>query len=139
VAGSMNRSTYDKVQQECSGGACSEEGMRDVDAGRTQQALANVGFVVGCVGVAAFATLLIVDMARPSPSRRRAASRALGPAAAVGECRTRAARAASRSTPRRTAAPRTGARPARSRMQRQRAVAARASSHPATQAFSIAI
>ena len=43
-----------------SAGPCSTSHADDISSGKTQQTLANVGLIVGAVGVAAGATLIVV-------------------------------------------------------------------------------
>lgn len=62
VAGAASQSTYDKLVERCGSAACPPELANDVDTGKTQQTIANVGLVVGIVGVAAGATLFVIDM-----------------------------------------------------------------------------
>ncbi len=62
VAGAASQTTYDKLVDRCGSTACPPELANDVDTGKTQQTLANVGLVVGIVGVAAGATLFVIDM-----------------------------------------------------------------------------
>jgi hypothetical protein len=64
VVGSMSRSTYSDLEDECPGRVCPPERQEDIDAGKTQQLVANVGLVVGIVGVATGATLFIIDEKR---------------------------------------------------------------------------
>jgi len=77
VAGAMNRATYDDLQQRCPNKICSADAREDVDAGRRQQTVANVGAVLAVGGLGAGVALLIVD-------RSRAPSRAARPRVWVG-------------------------------------------------------
>lgn len=62
VFGLMNHSTYDAVEARCANG-CDPAIVQDqIDEGETQQTVANVGLVVGAVGVAAAATLLVIEL-----------------------------------------------------------------------------
>ncbi|MEJ7733313.1 MAG: tetratricopeptide repeat protein [Polyangiaceae bacterium] len=61
VAGLMSRSTYSELEDSCGNGPCASERQSDIDAGQTQQTLANVGLVVGIVGVGAGVTLFFLS------------------------------------------------------------------------------
>jgi hypothetical protein len=67
VFGLMDNSTYSDLQSACPHNQCPASKQSEVDNGRTQQTLANVGLVVGAVGVAAGATLFVLSL-RKSPS-----------------------------------------------------------------------
>jgi len=66
VAGSMSNSTYDKLKSSCGEGPCPQEFAADVDKGKTQQTVANVGLIIGAVGVAAGATLFVLSLRKKS-------------------------------------------------------------------------
>ncbi len=72
VAGSMSKSTYSSLEKDCGAGPCPSSRADDISAGRTQQTLANVGLVIGAVGVAAGATLLVLSLGKnksaPAPT-----------------------------------------------------------------------
>lgn len=72
VGGAMANHTYSTLESEC-GGPCPADRASDVSAGKTQQTVANVGLVVGVVGVAAGATLFVLS-GRHAGSKGRAAS-----------------------------------------------------------------
>ncbi len=67
VAGGLSLSTYGEVEDKCGsqpGGKCTAQADLDtIDEGEQQQMIANIGLIVGGVGLAAGATLLIVDLA----------------------------------------------------------------------------
>ncbi len=67
VAGGLSLSTYSEVEDKCSaqpGGRCSSAAdLETIDKGEQQQLIANIGLIVGAVGLAGGATLLIVDLA----------------------------------------------------------------------------
>ena len=72
VAGSMSKSTYSSLEKECGTAPCPSSRADDISSGKTQQTLANVGLVVGAVGVAAGATLLVLSLGKnksaPAPT-----------------------------------------------------------------------
>jgi hypothetical protein len=61
VEGSASNTTYDRLKSNCSG-PCPQSFAADVDKGKTQQTLANVGLGVGIAGLAVGATLFVVSM-----------------------------------------------------------------------------
>ncbi len=78
VAGAMTSATYSDLESSC-GGRCPPGGSYDDDisSGKTTQTLANVGLIVGAVGVAAGVTLFIISRepdkksdAPPAPAAR---------------------------------------------------------------------
>ena len=72
VAGSMSKSTYSTLEKECGAGPCAASHADEISSGKTQQTLANVGLIVGAVGVAAGATLVVLSTRKskgpPAPS-----------------------------------------------------------------------
>jgi hypothetical protein len=72
IFGVMDNSTYSDLQSKCplpataSTGRCPPGSQSEIDSGRTQQTLANVGLVVGAVGVAAGATLFVLSLNKSS-------------------------------------------------------------------------
>jgi hypothetical protein len=78
VAGTLSRSTHSELQDTCPGNVCPAERQADIDHGKTQQAIANVGLVVGIAGVGTAVTLFMIDRpARPSTGAGRRARLAL--------------------------------------------------------------
>ncbi len=77
VAGAMNVATHARLEEACPGGACPPDHADDIDAGRTQQTVANVGLVVGAVGAAAAVTLVAIELGRSPDGRSSALS--IGP------------------------------------------------------------
>jgi len=61
VAGLMASNTYSDLSSSCSG-PCPPDRQDDVDAGKTQQTLANIGLIVGGVGLVAGATLFVLSV-----------------------------------------------------------------------------
>ncbi len=73
VTGLMAKSTFDKLDSECKGG-CSDAGhLGDIDHGKSLQTTANIGLVVGLVGLGTGAALVLLggkgaDSAASSPA-----------------------------------------------------------------------
>lgn len=80
IEGSMSKSTYDDLQKTCAG-PCPSNRADDVDKGKTQQTLANVGLVVGAVGIAAGATLFVLSLRGGKKSDAPQTSLVVGPSA----------------------------------------------------------
>jgi hypothetical protein len=60
VTGLMAKSTFDKLESECKGG-CSDAGhLGDIDHGKALQTTANVGLVIGLVGLGTGVTLVLL-------------------------------------------------------------------------------
>jgi len=76
--GSLAQSRFDELEQDC-GGRCPEDRQADVDSGRTLQTVANVSLVVGVVGLASGATLVVLGW--PKDEDTRQVSLRVGPAA----------------------------------------------------------
>jgi hypothetical protein len=68
VAAIMAKSTYDDLGSACNGGPCPPSKADEISSGKTQQTIANVGLVVGIVGVAAGATLFVLSMPKGAPA-----------------------------------------------------------------------
>lgn len=75
VAGSMSNGTFSELEDACGGGPCPSSQNDVIDRGQTEQTIANVGLIVGAVGLAAGAALLIVDLTSGSDGADAAASR----------------------------------------------------------------
>ena len=84
AAGSMSNATFANLEQTCRG-PCPANRADDVSAGKTEQTVANIGLIVGALGVAAGVTLFVVSHTpertekagrgeRARPSRMQAAS-----------------------------------------------------------------
>ncbi len=71
VAGLLSKGTYDDLASSCHG-PCPRSRQSDIDAGKTQQTVANVGLVVGIVGAAAGVTLFVLS----APAKDKPASAA---------------------------------------------------------------
>jgi hypothetical protein len=66
IFGLMDNSTYSDLQGACPQGHCPASKQSEIDSGRTQQTIANVGLVVGAVGVATGATLFVLSLSSKS-------------------------------------------------------------------------
>lgn len=77
VAGAMTNATYGDLRDTC-GGPCPVDRTEDIEAGRTQQTVANVGLAMGLVGAAAGATLFILSETGGPSSSPRATGLAIG-------------------------------------------------------------
>jgi hypothetical protein len=73
VGGLMANSTYSDLSSSCIG-PCPESRKDDVDAGKTEQLVANVGLAVGAVGLAVGTTLLILSFSGGSSDVHGAAT-----------------------------------------------------------------
>lgn len=64
VLGSMSNAKYNDLQDKCGagGGSCPPGSQSDIDSGKSLQTFANVGLVVGVVGVAAGATFFVLSL-----------------------------------------------------------------------------
>lgn len=78
VAGSMSRGTFSDLEAACRGGVCPESRADDIDRGKSQQTIANVGLVVGLLGAGGGVALWLIDGAHEGGSGTRARV-ALGP------------------------------------------------------------
>ncbi len=81
VAGLMSNATYSDLERDCGNGPCPPGHEDDISAGKTQQTIANIGLVVGAVGIAAAATLFVLSPSSSSTSSPGAAAR--GPRARI--------------------------------------------------------
>jgi hypothetical protein len=67
IFGLMDNSTYSDLKNACPGNMCPPDKQSQIDSGRTQQTLANVGLVVGALGLAGGATLFALSLSsKPS-------------------------------------------------------------------------
>ena len=76
VAGSIAKSNFNSLQDSCAG-RCDPSKQSDVDSGRRTTTIANIGLVVGAVGVAAGATLFVLS--RPTTEAPASTAVSVGP------------------------------------------------------------
>jgi hypothetical protein len=70
IAGSMAKSEFDQIEEECGSQRCSDPKYADnIDSGRRLQTMANVGLVVGAVGLVAGGTMILLG----GPKKREGA------------------------------------------------------------------
>jgi hypothetical protein len=79
IAGVLAKSTYDDLNGACHGGPCPTSKQGEIDSGKTQQTVANVGLVIGAVGVAAGVTLFVISMPKRETSPAPATALLVGP------------------------------------------------------------
>jgi hypothetical protein len=77
--GLAHRSTFDDLEDQCPDGRCPPELAGDADTGRTYQAVANVGFIVGLVGLAAGTALVVTSFGGEDEGETGTASLAVSP------------------------------------------------------------
>jgi hypothetical protein len=66
IFGLMDKSTYGDLQNSCPNNVCPPGKATEVDSGKTQQAVANVGLVIGAVGLATGVTLFLLSPSKSS-------------------------------------------------------------------------
>jgi hypothetical protein len=59
VLGAMSNAKYNSLEKACAGSVCTPDHQSDIDKGKRYQTLANVGLVVGAVGLGASAALFV--------------------------------------------------------------------------------
>jgi len=78
VFGVLNHAKYSDVQDQCSDNLCSDDVREDAERGHTYQTIANVGLIVGVVGLGTAVALVLTEP--DATSARRLATRvAVGP------------------------------------------------------------
>lgn len=75
VFGSMARSNYNSLDSDCPNGVCPTDRSDDIDAGKRNQTIANVGLVVGVVGLGTGTALYLMS----SDKKGRETEVGLGP------------------------------------------------------------
>ena len=66
IAGLLKKGTYSDLQSACNG-ACPPSKSGEISTGKAEETAANVGLVVGLVGVAVGVTLFVVSMPKKAP------------------------------------------------------------------------
>jgi hypothetical protein len=74
VFGAMSNSKYNSLDKACTGSVCPANRQDDIDEGKRDQMLANIGLVVGAVGVGASATLFLLASGSSSKDAKDAGS-----------------------------------------------------------------
>ena len=78
VFGVLNHAKYSDVQDECSDNLCSDDVREDAERGHTYQTIANVGLIVGAVGLGT-AVALVLTEPDATAARRSGTRIAVGP------------------------------------------------------------
>jgi hypothetical protein len=78
VQGTASNETYDRLQSQC-GGPCPSSFAADIDKGRTQQTVANVGLGLGIVGLGAGAALFVLSMKKQPDATQPQTTWLIGP------------------------------------------------------------
>jgi hypothetical protein len=78
IFGSMSHSAFNDLQSTCHG-VCPPGHESQISSGRTEQTVANIGLVVGAVGVAAGVALFIISMPRSAQPSGPSTALVLGP------------------------------------------------------------
>lgn len=78
VQGSASNATYDDLKEKC-GGPCPQEFAADIDKGRSQQLVANIGLGLGIVGLGAGAALFVVSMKKKPDTTQPQTTWLVGP------------------------------------------------------------
>lgn len=78
VQGSASNTTFDRLKERC-GGPCPQEFAADVETGKSQQLLANVGLGVGIVGLGVGATLFALSMKKKPDATQAQTTWLIGP------------------------------------------------------------
>lgn len=69
ISGAMSHSTYNHLEQTCKDRVCSPAQTSDIDRGRTEQTVANVGLAFGIAGAGAAVALFVIDLQHSSPDK----------------------------------------------------------------------
>lgn len=67
IAGSMSRSTFSDLDGDCPNKQCPPGREGDIDKGKREQTIANVGLLIGLVGAGAAATFYFIETSREGP------------------------------------------------------------------------
>jgi hypothetical protein len=79
IFGLMSNSTYSGLQDSCANNVCPPNKSGDISTGKTQQTIANIGLVVGAVGVAAGVTLFVISNKKDTSTAAATARVTAGP------------------------------------------------------------
>ncbi len=79
VEGAASQSTFSTLEKACGSSPCPASFADQISSGKTQQTLANVGLVVGAVGVAAGATMVVLSMRKSKSAPAPSTSLVVGP------------------------------------------------------------
>jgi hypothetical protein len=83
IAGAMSNGTYSDVKAACGNGPCPASQASLVERGQREQTIANVGLVIGLIGVAAGTTFLVLDLTSKKGAAAPATPPPAGPPAAA--------------------------------------------------------
>jgi len=78
-AGVASQSTYDDLKKQCGTSSCPSSLAGEVSSGKTQQAVANTGLVIGLLGLAAGATFFTLWILPSKSQSQASASLVIGP------------------------------------------------------------
>jgi len=62
IFGALNEATFSDLQERCNDGACPADASSDIESGQAYQTTANIGLIVGAIGLATGAGLVIADL-----------------------------------------------------------------------------
>jgi hypothetical protein len=79
IAGLMANSTYSGLKDACPNGTCPQSKGDDISSGKTQQTIANVGLVIGALGIATGAVLFVISAPKKDSAPAASASLVVGP------------------------------------------------------------
>ncbi|MEP7121810.1 MAG: tetratricopeptide repeat protein [Byssovorax sp.] len=79
IEGSASKSTYDDLTKACGAGPCPASLADKISSGKSQQTIANVGLVLGVVGVAAGTTMIVLSTRKPKDAPAPSTSLVVGP------------------------------------------------------------
>lgn len=79
IFGAMSRSTYSDLESSCPNGQCPRGSQEDIDRGKNQQTIANIGLAVGVIGLATGVTLFVIDSGQSSAGAPRRIAIGAGP------------------------------------------------------------
>ena len=68
IFGALSNGKFQNLQTACKGGPCPPSRQSDIDSGRSEQTIANIGLAIGLIGVAAGVTLFLVSAPKKSPA-----------------------------------------------------------------------